>query len=433
MKINQLGFENFKGIDVCKINLNSESAVFFGSNGSGKTTVLSAAAILLSRIIENATKKNYKKLVINSDDIKNGKQRLIINTDIKYKGIEGNLTLIKSRPKNITSNSTLKPIDNTMEIVKKLNDDLNSNNQRNVPVLIYYPVERAVLDSTLHTADKIDISQTSIYKNSFIGGADFKSFFEWYKAQEDLENEIRLSDELNYEDKMLKYVREAIYNFMPGFTELRIIRRSNKPALTIKKNGLRLSINQLSHGEKTTLAMIGDLARRLSIANPVLDNPLEGSGVVIIDEIELHLHPRWQREILNKFYTIFKNVQFLISTHSPQVIGEVNKGKLFLMEYKEERNNEKITFEVVAKEQNLQFGFDTNLILSGLMNADEKNVSVKDLEAEIIKSIEMGNLENAKENLSYLVNELMGRHSATTQKLSALLTRKEFLKNEKNN
>lgn len=427
MKIEQLDFENFKGIDESVIELNCQSAVFFGNNGAGKTTVLSAAAILLSRIVENATKKSYKKLVINSAEIKNGKQRLIIKGQFNFDDTIGDLTLIKSRAKNVTSNSTLKPIDNSLGIVKKLNNYLNMNNKKNIPVLIYYPVERAVLDSTLHIKDKVDISQISIYKNSFAGGADFKSFFEWYKAQEDLENEIRLSDELNYEDKMLKAVREAIYNFMPGFTEMRITRKSNKPSLTIKKRGIRLEISQLSHGEKTTLAMIGDLARRLAIANPCLNNPLDGSGIVIIDEIELHLHPSWQRSVLNKLYAVFKNIQFLISTHSPQVIGEVNKGKLFLMEHSERVEKERVIFEVVAKEQSLQFGLDSNLILSALMNADEKNISVKELEEVIFENIESGNLNVAKESLNYLISELLGKSTSSTEKLKALLKRKEFL------
>ena len=67
--------------------------------------------------------------------------------------------------------------------------------------------------------------------------------------------------------------------------------------MKIDKDNLSLQVDQLSDGEKCTLALFGDLARRLALANPVSDNPLLGTGVVLIDEIELHMHPSWQRKI----------------------------------------------------------------------------------------------------------------------------------------
>ena len=79
------------------------------------------------------------------------------------------------------------------------------------------------------------------------------------------------------------------------------------------------------------LALIGDLARRLSILNPSLQNPNDGAGIVLIDEIDLHLHPRWQREVMAKLETTFQNCQFIITTHSPQVLGELSPESVMLM------------------------------------------------------------------------------------------------------
>lgn len=80
----------------------------------------------------------------------------------------------------------------------------------------------------------------------------------------------------------------------------------------------------MSDGEKCTIALFGDLARRMALANPNKDNPLDGEGIVLIDEIELHLHPLWQRRILNVLKKVFPNIQFIVSTHSPQVLGEAD-------------------------------------------------------------------------------------------------------------
>lgn len=67
----------------------------------------------------------------------------------------------------------------------------------------------------------------------------------------------------------------------------------------------------MSDGEKCTMALLGDLARRLTLANPTLENPLLGKGIVLIDEIELHMHPSWQRKILSTLKNTFPNVQFM--------------------------------------------------------------------------------------------------------------------------
>lgn len=82
----------------------------------------------------------------------------------------------------------------------------------------------------------------------------------------------------------------------------------------------------MSDGERALFAMVIDLCRRLVLANPELPDPLQGSGVVLIDEIELHLHPTWQREILDKLRCTFSGIQFVVTTHSPFVIQSVRSG-----------------------------------------------------------------------------------------------------------
>jgi len=132
----------------------------------------------------------------------------------------------------------------------------------------------------------------------------------------------------------LETVRTALTRFMPEFSNLTV--RRNPLRMEVDKDGARLTVNQLSDGEKCLMAMIGDLARRMAIANPMVDNPLEGDGIVLIDEIDLHLHPRWQRMVIPKLREVFPNCQFLISTHSPHIITNVNPENLFLLEMTDE-------------------------------------------------------------------------------------------------
>ncbi len=96
--------------------------------------------------------------------------------------------------------------------------------------------------------------------------------------------------------------------------------------------GVRLDVGQLSDGEKCLLALAGDLARRMVLAAPRIADPLALPAVVIIDEIELHLHPGLQRIILPRLMKVFPRTQFIVSTHSPQVLSSVRAEKVRLLE-----------------------------------------------------------------------------------------------------
>jgi predicted ATP-binding protein involved in virulence len=124
------------------------------------------------------------------------------------------------------------------------------------------------------------------------------------------------------------------------------------------------------------MVLFGDLARRLSIANPMLDNPLLGEGVVLIDEVDLHMHPSWQRIVLGKLRETFPNIQFIITTHSPIVLSEVGDDfNIFLMK------NNGISNEV--EEFRHLDGFDTNYILEEFMGTKSMNVKTEKLIDEI--------------------------------------------------
>ena len=93
--------------------------------------------------------------------------------------------------------------------------------------------------------------------------------------------------------------------------------------LNTGQNSEKLALDQLSGGYRAVLALVADLAWRMAQGNPHLDNPLSSEAIILIDEIELHLHPSWQQRILNDLMRTFPNAQFIVSTHSPQVLTTV--------------------------------------------------------------------------------------------------------------
>lgn len=81
------------------------------------------------------------------------------------------------------------------------------------------------------------------------------------------------------------------------------------------------------------LALVMDLARRMAQANPLVDDPLQSEAIVLIDEIDLHLHPEWQQTVLPDLLRTFPQAQFIVTTHSPQVLTTVKKEHIHILEW----------------------------------------------------------------------------------------------------
>jgi predicted ATP-binding protein involved in virulence len=219
------------------------------------------------------------------------------------------------------------------------------------------------------------------------GGADFKRFFIWFRNREDYENERR-RDRSEFRDRALQAVRAAIESFT-GFSELRI--RRTPLRMTVIKHSLELSVAQLSDGERNMLALVGDLARRLSILNPSLGNPNEGVGVVLIDEIDLHLHPKWQRTVVGALERTFPNCQFVITTHSPQVVGELAAESVMLL-----RDG------VLLGHAERALGLSSGEVLEEIMEETARNVDVDTALSQLRKRIDNDEIVEAQADLDEL-------------------------------
>ena len=129
--------------------------------------------------------------------------------------------------------------------------------------------------------------------------------------------------DFGYKSPVLEAVRNALSIFVTSYRNPRIETRPLRFVMDrVDEDGSfhELRIEQLSEGYKIVIAMVADLAARMAEANPGMDNPLEASGIVLVDEIDLHLHPQWQREIILQLTTVFKNIQFIVTTHSPIIV-----------------------------------------------------------------------------------------------------------------
>jgi len=167
----------------------------------------------------------------------------------------------------------------------------------------------------------------------------------------------------------------------------------------VYKDKQALSVNQLSDGEKALLALVGDLTYRLSVTHPHLTGSDEllqkAEAVVMIDEMEAHLHPAWQRMVVPRLLETFPNVQFIITTHSPQVLGEIKSENIVMLE------------DAPQGIQHYRFsrevhGMASSHILEALMGTPERAEDVKDAVKKAYLAIERNETEEAKELLAKL-------------------------------
>jgi predicted ATP-binding protein involved in virulence len=334
LKILSLHLLNFRGIETLDIDFTQRTTAFVGINGVGKSAVLDALAIGLSQLTWRINKLPLKARPIALDDIRQGADFARITLVMQLRGERVEWSIATNRRKGSYKDSQRKSdLERLNAAVSELHADWNHveterKEPYDLPLAVYYDVNRAVLEIPIRVREKLQNNPYEAYKDALDhNGADFKRFFIWFRNCEDLENELRRDDPA-FRDRGLEAVRTAV-DIFTGFLEPRIRRKPLR--MTVVKRGLELNVAQLSDGERNMLALVGDMARRLSLLNPSLANPNEGEGVALIDEIDLHLHPRWQRSVLASLEKTFKNCQLIITTHSPQVIGELAPESVMLL------------------------------------------------------------------------------------------------------
>lgn len=435
MKLTKLHLINYRGAKDLIIDLDPKLNVFIGTNGTGKSTILDSVALMLSWVIKRIENPKSSGSSIPDLSITNQQNFALIEMTVENESEPLTWKLHKVRPGRISKESS--DLTQLKQYTESVRRQLDQQQVTNLTLFAYYPVNRAVsmLDIPARIRIKHEFSPLAAYDNALNSEANFRIFFEWFREREDIENEnFRLikqneqtslfpEDDLNktreqltYPDLQLEAVRQTIEKFLPGFTRPRV--RRNPLRMEITKDQQVLRIEQLSDGKKCLMAMVGDLARRLVILNPGHPQPLTAPAIILIDEIDLHLHPQWQRRIIPTLLATFPNCQFLITTHSPHVVTHVQPENLQILEQTE------AGIEVNSASES--YGKTAERILEDLMGlTTTRPTEIEQSLQQIYQCIDNAELATAKQKLKQLRQNIKSITDTELTRLELIIRREE--------
>ena len=423
MKINRLHLSDFRGVGELVLDVQGKSAILFGINGVGKSTILSAVNLLYVPILNKLTRQKIKQPGnIKLSDIRTGKASADISAEFMF--AEDGQVLpfgrgITYENRRISNNGQLERLVEHYETlyvgrqwVDENNDLMADDQEHNIPIFVNYGVNRLVLKTPLRFRKRPSYGRFEAFEKAIEDQIAFDRLFEWFFDQEYFEIKMQKEDP-DYRDKELTAVKTAMLAMLDDCEDIHIVAKPY--SMRITKDGEDLDILQLSDGEKCTLALFGDIARRLAQANPSLEDPLKGKGVVLIDELELHMHTSWQRKVIPALNKTFPDIQFIITTHSPQILGEVGEE---LAIFSLSRAGKEIEVQPLSS----LFGVDSNAILEDNMQTDAVSRSIKSEVEKMYDLIEQKDYENA-ERAADRIDRLTCSRNADTVRARVMIRR----------
>lgn len=385
MIIKEIKIENLRVLRDVSLDLAEGMNVIIGVNGAGKSSILRALRTGLSRVIPKLTvqdESNAGIISLDPDDRSfdcSKEEDVILNIDLSLENIPIKQTVCYSpyEPTGERWETNFKP---DLDVIKKSGEGF-----RTAPLAFYCSPRRSIpgfgSDEETHVNDERERAYPGALSVRGIYIDEFAYWFGHEQNRPDSRSVVTI-DLLN----------EALSRFLNRYEDLHVEEdHAGRPDLRVMRGGHSISLHKLSDGERGTLAIVFDLARRLAQANPNSSNPLEERAIVLIDEIELHLHPQWQRKIVDRLTEIFPGSQFICTTHSPQVISEVQPESLFVLNETEDG--------VRVQQPGQAFGLDTNWILESLMGTQPRPNEAQEKIREIEDHLSEGNLGEARSAL----------------------------------
>ncbi|WP_421424078.1 AAA family ATPase [Agrobacterium rosae] len=402
MRLTELEIKNFRGFEHRSFRFHPDFNLIIGENASGKTTVLEAVAVAVGSWMLGFNGPTPRGIRMHDvryvlDQVGSRARRLpqfpveiVASGDVD--SIDAPITervRWRRQLKGIRGRTTQADTEDLITAARRYEQALVMGEHPTLPVIRYFsagrlwePEKRAARGSSSHT-DHRDVVEKYLdslrsplfgYESCMDPGNSTKQLIWWMIEERRIElDEAR-------ESSHLRAVYNAILSMMPELASV-AVNLSLKDLVLQYWDGRSVAFSSLSDGYRNIVAMVADLAIRIVMLNPHLGEEAlaKTDGVVLIDELDLHLHPKWQRRVVDDIRRAFPKVQFICTTHSPFIVQSLRSGEELIV----------LDGQAIPDVANLSI----QEVAEGLMGVDESDVSrrygeMKDNARELLEEIE---------------------------------------------
>jgi len=341
VRIDKIRIKNFKGFSEEEFQLNSRFTVFIGDNAKGKTSILDAIAVSVGSYLRGIDVAKHETRGIDKKEVRiktiDGQPRPQLPVEIEAIGSINGVLLEEGWKRSVNkltqkTTTTFVHAKNIEGIASQMLKESRETGKITFPVIAYHGTGRlwAEHEEKKATYKKQGEGVEMAYARCLSPKSSSKEFLSWYKTYED---EVRKFGS-NKDKLLLETFKKAIISMIPEnhWSDMSYSFKDEDLIGLFKNEDTmdQLLFSQLSDGYRNLIGMVADIAYRCIKLNPHLgeDAVRKTPGVVLIDELDLHLHPNWQKRIVSDLKTVFENVQFIATTHSPFIVQSLTSEEL---------------------------------------------------------------------------------------------------------
>ena len=407
MKVKHLKLENVRGFDSANFDFQPDFNLIIGENGAGKSSALDALRLCLSSIVSRVGKVRSPATI----DLSNESGTKAAPQGIECQVQHGTVDYLFSYTKHPERKAVRKfePLTDVSQILDRPLKQPYAGNVHKREI----PVHADFSPLAIH----FSAQGASQYRNGTANGGTSLAFSGALSDRGvnlgELGQWLQVKDESKLMSVQSKAISEMVENtlarFLPNYKNL-VVGGKNQKELFIQNGTSTIPVRNLSEGERRLFSIVFDIIRRLFLANPGLANPVVDAGaVVLIDEIELHLHPKYQRKIAHNLVEAFPKCQFIATTYSPQVIGEIKSENIHSIE------------ENKVYPLPYSYGVDSSRILEEVMDVSPRTEEVHQLLARINEEIDDSGFDRSNESLQSLI-EILGENDPEVVQILTFLS-----------
>ena len=411
MHIESISIKNFKAIDEIEIDFRPGVNLLIGDNGVGKTSILEAITVALGGFLTGIPGVSSKNIL--ADDVRICLTELgQASSAIQYKtpveigcrmDIDGKkFQWVRRRKDELPNSKTLIENKDVVKYAQEVTNDLSAS----LPLLCFQSEARVwqTRRSDFGTELKKKLNDR---RCGYIGCLDYsldiKGIKEWCLKMElaAFQKNAKIGEYEAFKD-----IVAVVMQKMSGLKEKPVISYSQQVGdIVYSENNKSMPISNLSAGYQSLLWMTMNLSYRLALLNPIAgDSMAKIPGVVLIDELDMHLHPKWQWNVVRALEETFPNIQFIVATHSPIIISSCKNENLILI-------NEEQEIKYLPN----AYGYSVEDVLELRQGSTAKPQDVEDLRDKFERAMNRDDYMEAK-NVVAMMCELLGEQHSEVQR-----------------